>query len=190
MRLVQSLLSKSWSDYSISDNTTVIRWWSSWNAYNTTYNVTIWTITPTVKAVYTFSWSHYHNSQIRVDWVAVTTHNNSTDDTDTVSWTMTLYPWNTYTVTAYATSSSGYWYSSVSWITVKRTTILASKDWLNWIPVEVKNIWEIWFIQYFWIIDEELYIWKEVNTASAWSITLWKAVWYLKIWKYRIPYYN
>lgn len=187
--IAQSLLSKVWSDYSISDNTTVISWWNSWLAQNSTIKKEVWTITPTSKATYTFSWSHYKASWIYLDNERLTYQDSNIDWPTTLTATRILEPWNTYKVYAYATSSSSYWNSQLTNLTVKRTAILLKKEWLNWKPSSVVGIWKMWYIPFFWIINNELNIWEEVNTAIAWSITLWQAVWYLKLWKYKIPYY-
>ena len=88
-----------------------------------------------------------------------------------------------------------WWLTSVS---------VFKKSWTDWIPQEVKTIWQkssfiTWwnnnweFYKNDFFDDKVWFVWTW-NSATTWSITLWNAVWFLivQVWttQYRIPYYE
>lgn len=57
------------------------------------------------------------------------------------------------------------------------------------LPKQTANIWVFTTVVLFWEKDRDFYLGREVTTASTGAITPWNFVWYIKIWKYKIPYY-
>ena len=51
-------------------------------------------------------------------------------------------------------------------------------------------LWEflVWGA-FFGVLNWEMYMWEEKTIATTGSITPWNFVWYIQIWKYKIPYY-
>lgn len=66
-------------------------------------------------------------------------------------------------------------------------------------PIEVKNIWEVWYWTSYGIHSGDgIFYWgymiKKTNGATTWNITLWNAVWFIEVnfnWEIiKIPYYS
>lgn len=61
---------------------------------------------------------------------------------------------------------------------------------MTFAPLEVKELWQQTWPVLFWLNNEwEFYVWKETTEVTTGSITPWNFVWYVQIWKYKIPYY-
>lgn len=99
--------------------------------------------------------------------------------------TVDVNAWDTLDITC---DSLGSQYTSTYYSS--QLEISPARNYPSIIPSEVKGIWQNLISPFFWIIDWQFYVWKEVQSASTWSITPWNFVGYLQIWDYKIPYYK
>jgi len=98
----------------------------------------------------------------------------SNSDYDYVLW----YRWLWYTV-----------YIKNAKVYEVNTILTESISYIPWIPVNQVSIWNLWLINIFWANNTNFYAWIETTEATTWNITPWNFVWYIKIGKYKIPYY-
>lgn len=118
------------------------------------------------------------------------------------SWSATLQPWEQLDLYFGQWQSSStpqsYW---TSWTYVNANPHKVSRSLkIYWFPNKIISIWKIGQIAIFWVGNwSELLNWiteiltskNETTTeATAWSITPANFVWYIKVWDYKIPYYN
>lgn len=83
-----------------------------------------------------------------------------------------------------------YWYTAENY---------SSSPEVCWLPIDIRNIGKIWKINIRWLNNNDFFNWfSEVLTsknettteATAWTIAPANFVWYIKVWDYKIPYYN
>lgn len=189
------------------NNTTVVQSWTIWTFAKTSQSRTHVTdcgvptmrVSSSVPCSLYSELSNYYN-YLRVNyWINNTKYrwNASQDNRDLMTnryntvtgtvnlWTIDLSRWDSFDI----------WYSTDGWqwtvwpFTVNYEVDLYKKWDYSFIPSEVIALWEQLTVNIFWIVDNEFYVWEEVATATTWSITPWNFVWYIKIWKYKIPYY-
>lgn len=60
---------------------------------------------------------------------------------------------------------------------------------VSWYPTSPKQLWDLWVFFFFWISNWVVNFWQETTEYTTWNITPWNCVWFLQIWKYKIPYY-
>lgn len=123
------------------------------------------------------------------DWTSIWSVNNI------YSW---IYDFSGTNITAGAKVSlwTNYWWKAKSAVYVPKP--LYKGVWkIDMQPKEIKAIWSLmtWFI--YWLDEDWIYKWWiitwKTSSATAWSITLGNAVWYLTVlvdWEVlKIPYY-
>ena len=173
-----------------NDNTRIFSWsWTVWPNYSaSTVKTKIWEITiplkNNLKITYNTSWDdwQYKFVYLNDDMVSRVTWNwsyNVTVDKDA----------NTYEIFAWWQSFSSRASAFVKSVVIDRLKIYVWKTWIWWNPSSVKSIWERLAILIFWINKDSFYLWEEVSSASSWTIAPSNFVWYIKMWKYKIPYY-
>lgn len=158
----------------ITTGTMSISMYASWSSYwylkaNYWINDTIyrWQCTSSNRDL---SWSRWDNPTWTSDFWTLSLGKNDT-----------LYIW--YTCSGGVTSAS-IWDFSITY------NFTLDKKWeTQWKPKSVSSIWSLGIISIFWVIEKEFYLWEETQTASTGSITPWNFVWYIQVWKYKIPYY-
>lgn len=185
-----NLICKKWNTLEINDNTTIYSKNSWWSASNSSRSFSYWTMNLTTWWTFTISLSWVHTFWADMNWERIISNStNNNDSTVTASASKTLWIWD-YNFVCWCSSSSTYWSSTVWTLSVVRTKIWLMKTWVDWKPVWVYNIWGIWYWNIFWLNWNDLYIWEEYDwPVTKWSQTLGNAIGYLKIWKYKIPYY-
>lgn len=105
----------------------------------------------------------------------------------TITW-ITLSQWDTIYVTY-----NGSWYCEYS-IEVSSWTVAI--PWSSKAPtMKVNKVFWIWELfanagATLWNFEWDFYLWDDtITSVDTWNIALWNAVWFIKIWKYKIPYY-
>lgn len=60
---------------------------------------------------------------------------------------------------------------------------------ISWKPNDIKSLWNLATMTIFGVLWWEAFLWVETTEHTTWYITPWNCVWFLQIWKYKIPYY-
>ena len=99
-----------------------------------------------------------------------------------------MNPWDTIWVKAYC---SQYTYN-ISIDVASWSLWVNMREWYTpWKVLTVESIGSKWIVYLFWKVWEEFYVWDDtVNSVISGSITLPNAVWFIQVWKYKIPYYR
>lgn len=129
----------------------------------------------------------------KVDWEWTTTYNQNVSRTGSWgSWstetnhTITVDPWETLTVSHVSQTTTPRYMNWTPWIFPKMNDYwLLYFAWNN-VVWEIGEYWPAWF---FWKKWDDFILWVESTTRTTWSIAPWNCVWFIQIWKYKIPYY-
>lgn len=87
-------------------------------------------------------------------------------------------------------SNSTYYINNVNFYWIYGSYFNANHREPIWIPTEVKNIWQSTNINIFWVNGDSFFSWWETTVITTWSIAPGNFVWYVQLWKYKIPYYT
>lgn len=148
------------------------------------YQIKAWSSSYGMSCVVNISWTDkYSDAMITSTTYSLKTH---TDDTIYSAWTQVIIQ-----------LKSGYQNASAYIKDISIETYNDLKPFFPVEPLELKTIWKNIRIYTFWNKDWTFKRWAMIDkdtSATTWEITLWNAVWYIKVrydWEYiKIPYYS
>ena len=139
--------------------------------------------------------ANFHSSYSNQSWYlkknGTTVYTGGGRDTWDGSYSFTFSQWDVITI-GFNIDTGTFNYSIT--VTSGSVWIPWSRGWAVLKVNELKEIWQQVTTTSFWEFDDIswriFYLWDDtITSVDTWNIALWNAIWFVQIWKYKIPYY-